>query len=217
MDALTVDQTKDMLLDVAAEIQSRKEELGEFDRLIGDGDHGIGMSIGFAEIEKVLLENQYTNVERIFKDCGMAMIRSMGGASGVIFGTLFLGMSKQFANQTELDLRRFSKGVREACTDIENRGGASAGDKTMLDALIPAAESLEQAAKARMDVAAGLKKATDAAAAGVENTKKYIAKFGRAKSLGERTIGHQDPGATTVYYIFRAMAAFCVKEGAQVR
>ncbi|WP_018664318.1 dihydroxyacetone kinase subunit DhaL [Heyndrickxia acidiproducens] len=214
MDALTVEQTKEMLLDVAVEIQSRKEELGEIDRQIGDGDHGVGMSIGFAEIEKILLKNQYTNVEQVFKDCGMAMIRSMGGASGVLFGTLFLGISKQLANETELDIQHLSKGLREASKDIENRGGASAGDKTMLDALIPAADALEEAAKSCKDVGTGMKKAADAAAAGVENTKKYVARFGRAKSLGKRTIGHQDPGATTISYIFRAMAAFCGKEGA---
>src|SRR5690625_274116 len=131
MKTLTVEQTKMMLLAVADDIQKKSEELGEIDRHIGDGDHGIGMSIGCREIEKTLHSSEYADVEQLFKDCGMAMLRSMGGASGILFGTVFIGISKALVEQKHLDLPHFAQGMQKAVKDVKKRGGADKGDKTM--------------------------------------------------------------------------------------
>lgn len=216
MKILTVEQTKMMLLAVTNDIQKKSEELGEIDRRIGDGDHGIGMSIGCREIEKTLHSSEYTDVEQLFKDCGMAMLRSMGGASGILFGTVFIGISKALVEQTNLDLPHFARGVQKAVKDVKKRGGAAKGDKTMIDALEPAAEALLKAADEEKSFYLGLEKAVEAAEQGVKNTKNLVAKFGRAKFLKERAVGYQDAGATSIYYIFNAMKSYCKKEGITV-
>ena len=130
----------------------------------------------------------------------------MGGASGVIFGSMFLGGIKGYEKITELDGENLTKIMRGSLESIKTRGKAQVGDKTMVDALEPAVIAMEGADKE--DLAALLKAAAEAAKEGVENTKKYVAKFGRAKSLMERAIGHQDAGATSVSIIFEAMYTY---------
>lgn len=205
--ALTPEQTKNMLLAVADRIIEQKPYLTEIDSKIGDGDHGIGMAGGLSKAkEKLLSLESPADINILFKTTGMAMLNSMGGASGVIFGTLFLGGVKGLESKPLLDCAAFTQLMRGALDAIKERGKAQPGDKTMVDALEPAVLAMESAD--HVDLAALLASARDAAKKGMEDTKNYPAKFGRAKSLMERSIGYQDAGATSVYLIFSAMADY---------
>ncbi|WP_220693826.1 dihydroxyacetone kinase subunit DhaL [Salipaludibacillus neizhouensis] len=198
-------QLKDMFLYVGDQVVACKPLLTKIDSAIGDGDHGIGMSVGFTKADENLKANEFTSINDVFKTIGMSMISSMGGASGIIFGTMFVGGIKGLETKVSLDLPLLAGIFNKALEAIKQRGKADLGDKTMIDALQPAVEALEKSAAANESLVEGLRKAEIAALQGVENTKQYIANFGRAKSLGERAIGHQDAGATTVLIIFKSM------------
>ncbi len=207
MKVLTVEQTTDMIIRACDEIVKNKPYLTEIDSKIGDGDHGIGMSGGMEKAKSALEEKRpFQDVNSVFKTTGMAMLNSMGGASGVIFGSMFLGGIKGLETITELDGNSMAKIMRGSLEAIKERGKAQVGDKTMIDALEPAVLALEKGEKE--DLAILMEAAKDGAYQGVENTKDYIAKFGRAKSLMERAIGYQDAGATSVFIIFDAMYKF---------
>lgn len=204
MKTLTVDQITDMIISACDAIIENKPYLTEVDSKIGDGDHGIGMSGGMEKAKAALEANRpFSDVNTVFKTTGMTMLNSMGGASGVIFGSMFIGGIKGLEPITELDGTVFTKMMRESVEAIKKRGGAQLGDKTMVDAFEPAVIALENGDKE--DFVKLLSDAKDAAYQGVENTKDYIAKYGRAKSLLERAIGYQDAGATSVAIIFDAM------------
>lgn len=204
MKALTVDQTTDMIINVCNIIIENKPYLTEVDSKIGDGDHGIGMSGGMEKAKDALNQKRpFSDINSIFYTTGMAMLNSMGGASGVIFGTLFLGGVKNLEPVNELDGNLLTGIMRKSLEAIKDRGKAQLGDKTMIDALEPAVIALEKGNKE--DLVQLLSDAKDAAWQGVENTKSYVAKFGRAKSLLERAIGFQDAGATSVALIFDGM------------
>lgn len=210
MKSITVDQTTDMLVRVCEAIIENKPYLTEVDSKIGDGDHGIGMAGGMEKAKAALeLKRPFEDVNTVFKTMGMAMLNSMGGASGVIFGSMFLGGIKGMESRKELDGPLLAEIMRGAVESIKARGKAQVGDKTMVDALEPAAEAMENAEKA--ELLPVLEAAKKAALQGVESTKGMTAKFGRAKSLMERAIGYQDAGATSVAIIFDAMYQF-VKE-----
>ncbi len=204
---LNAEDTRNMLLYIADQIIVNKPYLTEIDSAIGDGDHGIGMAGGMQKAKKKLLKMQgETNAYQLFETAGQAMLMSMGGASGVIFGSLYLAGAKDMEPAAVLTAGDLAKMERKSLAAIQERGGAQAGDKTMVDALIPAVEALE--ANCQKSLLEMLKAAEEGARQGMEETKKYVAKFGRAKSLLERAIGHQDAGATSVYLIFRSMREF---------
>ncbi|MFD1388275.1 dihydroxyacetone kinase subunit DhaL [Oceanobacillus oncorhynchi subsp. oncorhynchi] len=198
-------QTKAMILYAGEKIRENKPLLTKVDSAIGDGDHGIGMSVGFEKVEENLKNQEFTTVNDIFKTTGMSMVQSMGGASGVIFGTMFLGGVKDLDSKSELDVPVLSEIFSASLEAIKQRGKASLGDKTMIDALEPAVNGLKESVTDSATLLEALKKAEENAADGVENSKNYIAKFGRAKSLGERALGNQDAGATSVWIVFKSM------------
>lgn len=204
MKTLNVEQTQEMIEHVCDAIIESKPYLTEVDSKIGDGDHGIGMAGGMQKAkEELRLKKPFTDINGIFKTTGMAMLNSMGGASGVIFGSMFLGGIMGKESITALSSSVLAELMRGSLTAIMQRGKAQVGDKTMVDALAPAVEALEESRGEDLETA--LEKAVQAAEWGVEETKKYVAKFGRAKSLMERAVGYQDAGATSVSIIFRAM------------
>lgn len=204
MEMMNVEQCKQMLIEACEAIIESKAYLTEVDSQIGDGDHGIGMAGGMEKAKEALLRKEsFATISEIFKTTGMQMLNSMGGASGVIFGTLFLGGVKELPTITELDGETFTKMMRASVESIKARGKARMGDKTMVDALEPAVAAMESIEKKEWCVL--LEAAANAAKQGVENTKEMIAKFGRAKSLGKRAVGFQDAGATSVQIIFEAM------------
>lgn len=207
LEQLNVEDTRNMLLYVADKIIANKPYLTEVDSAIGDGDHGIGMAGGMQKAKKKLLkmENEQ-NAYQVFETAGQAMLMSMGGASGVIFGSLYLAGAKGMEAKEILTAQDIAEMEEKSLIAIQKRGGAKPGDKTMVDALAPAVDALkEHAEEGLLEM---MKAAEEAARQGVENTKQYIAKYGRAKSLLERAIGYQDAGATSVYLIFQGMREF---------
>lgn len=208
MNVLDLNQTVEMLLYTADRVIESEPLLTEVDSKIGDGDHGLGMKGGMIKAKETLEKNQpYQTVNAIFMDMGMAMLNSMGGASGVIFGSMFLGAGKGLEEVKTLTADFFSNMMRNALESIKKRGKASVGDKTMVDALEPAVIAMEN--NPTDDLCQCLQVAKVAAQDGVEKTKDMIANFGRAKSLMERAIGYQDAGATSIAIIFEAMFDYC--------
>jgi dihydroxyacetone kinase phosphoprotein-dependent L subunit len=207
MKSIDVEQTKEMMIHVADAIIDSKLYLTEIDSKIGDGDHGIGMAGGLEKAKAKLIEiNEFEDVNHVFKTVGHTMLMSMGGASGVIFGTMIEGGAKTLDSRKQLDCVTFVELMKGSRIALSKRDKAQVGDKTMLDAFVPAIEAMEAAKKD--DLCELLTIAESAAKQGMENTKNYVAKFGRAKSLMERSIGFQDAGATSVWIIFKAMKEF---------
>jgi dihydroxyacetone kinase phosphoprotein-dependent L subunit len=205
--ALNEDNIRGMIIYVADKIIENKPLLTEVDSKIGDGDHGIGMAGGMQKAKEAVsgMENS-GNAYALFERAGKAMLMSMGGASGVIFGSLYMAGVKGAEAKSELSPYDITLMMEKSLAAIKERGKAQVGDKTMVDALEPAVKALKK--NQDNGLAVMLKAAAEAAAEGVENTKKYQAKFGRAKSLMERAIGFQDAGATSVWLIFRSMHEF---------
>lgn len=206
---LTATAAKAMLLSVAEAVVEAEPMLTKVDSAIGDGDHGIGMKGGLKKAHVELLkladgDNAYVP----FSVAGNAMLMSMGGASGVIFGSMFMAGPKGEEPKKALDAADMARMMRKALAAIQERGHAQVGDKTMVDALEPAVVAME--ANASKGMLAMLRSAQAAAEAGVESTKNFEAKFGRAKTQGT-TIGFQDAGATSVWVIMKAMADFIEK------
>ena len=206
MKSITLEQVKQMLIFVAQSIIENEPLLTKVDSAIGDGDHGTGMSLGMEKAAAQLKIAAAQDVAGLFQTVGMTMLNCMGGASGVIFATMFFGGASEAKGETELTLPILYRVLNKAKEQIMKRGKAQQGDKTMLDALCPAVEAI--AAHADDDMLVGLQAAESAAQVGMESTKNYVAKFGRAKSLMERSIGYQDAGATSVWLIFSAMHQF---------
>lgn len=207
LEELNAEDARNMLIYIADKIIAKKPYLTEIDSAIGDGDHGIGMAGGMQKAKKKLLQMQgEENVYAMFEEAGKAMLLSMGGASGVIFGSLYLAGAKDMAAKPALTAGDIADMEKKSLAAIQERGKAEVGDKTMVDALAPAVKAME--ASYEKGLAAMLKAAEEAALQGVQDTKKYRAKFGRAKSLGERAIGYQDAGATSVSLIFQGMREF---------
>lgn len=204
--SMTPQQVKGMFLYVGEQIIESKPLLTKLDSAIGDGDHGIGMSVGFTEAKANLEKQNFETINDVFKTIGMSMISSMGGASGIIFGTLFVGGIKNLDKSETLDVALMATIFEKSLIAIKERGKASLGDKTMIDALDPAVEGLKEcAANGEESILAALTIAEQNANEGLEKSKEHIAKFGRAKSLGERAVGHQDAGATSIWIIFKSM------------
>ena len=207
MTALSTEQTLGMILHCCDAIIANKDYLTEVDSAIGDGDHGIGMSGGMQKAAEALRKKgTFDNVNDIFKMTGMSMLSSMGGASGVIFGTMFLGGIKGMEPIPALDAAAMARIMRGSLEAICQRGKAQEGDKTMVDALAPAVKALE--ANKDQDLAVALDAAAVAAKDGAELTRGYIAKFGRSRYMGERALGHMDAGAVSVSIIFAAMREY---------
>lgn len=206
---MTASQLKEMLLFAADEMIAQKPYLTEVDSKIGDGDHGIGIEIGFTKVKEVLSNAEYQTVNDLFRAAGMAMLNSMGGASGVIFSTIFLGGLKGKEPIQAITPAVFADIMADSLEKIKQRGGAKVGDKTMVDAMEPACAAMNQSAAAGDAFPAFFTAAEQAALEGVEATKGYVAKFGRAKSLMERAVGFQDAGATSVALLFGAMRKWC--------
>lgn len=204
---LNVPEAKEMLLYIADKIINQKAYLTEVDSATGDGDHGIGMAGGMEKV-KSRLENMHdtNNVYEVFEEAGNAMLMSMGGASGVIFGSLYLAGAKGTEQKAELTAEELAAMERKSLETIKERGKAQVGDKTMVDALEPAVFAMEQQWK--NGLLQMLRAAEEEARQGMEKTKQLIARFGRAKSLMERAVGYQDAGATSVWLIFQGMREY---------
>ena len=184
-----------------------KDFLTELDREIGDSDHGINMARGFhAVLEKVDPDN--TDIGATLKKAGMTLLSTVGGASGPLYGTAYMEAGKVLAGKSELSAEDMNRVFEAAIAGIQKRGKALKGEKTMLDAIIPASEAYSAKLAEGADMVSALTAACEAARDGVEYTKTIIATKGRASYLGERSIGHQDPGATSAALMLEAIRDF---------
>lgn len=208
MEKLTIKDFREMTIKIAEDIQENKDYLCEVDAAIGDGDHGISMAKGFKEAEKRLrdkTESDFESVGDVFKVVGMSLLDKIGGATGPIFSTIFLSGAKIAKSSESADLSLLAEMFSQAVADVCKRGNSKPGDKTLIDALNPAAEALKEAAEAELSIEKAIDAAYQAAEDGLEATKDMAPKQGKSRYLKDRAIGHQDAGATSITIIFRAM------------
>lgn len=194
-----------ILENMGKNIIDNKDYLTELDRVIGDADHGINMSKGFSAVNDKLGEMKGKDWGCILKNTAMTLISTVGGASGPLYGTAFLRAATVVDGKMDIDHEDVVNMFEQAIEGIKARGKSDRGDKTMLDALIPAFDALKAAYQDGMESKKAFHMAEDAALEGLEYTKTIIAKKGRASYLGERSIGHQDPGATSTYIVIRSI------------
>jgi dihydroxyacetone kinase-like protein len=190
----------------AAVVTENKAYLTDLDSAIGDADHGINMDRGFQAVLEKLEGLQARDVGATFKAVGMTLISKVGGAAGPLYGTFFLQLGTVTAGKEAIALDDFVAALEAGIAGIQRLGKAEPGDKTMVDALLPARDAIKAAAADGASVGAAVAKAAEAAEAGMLATVPLVARKGRASYLGERSAGHQDPGATSSYLLLKCAA-----------
>ncbi len=187
-------------------IAENKDYLTQLDAAIGDADHGANMNRGFQAVLGKMPEMADKDIGTIFKTVGMTLISTVGGAGGPLYGTFFLQAGMKSVGKMELTLEDWTTVIDAAVSGVIMRGKAELGDKTMVDALTPAVNALKQSLEAGVDTRTALQNSAEAAKQGMEKTIPLVARKGRASYLGERSAGHQDPGATSSYFLLRTAA-----------
>jgi len=204
--AISRDDVLDWIKACAAVMAENREYLVTLDAAIGDADHGANMDRGFKAVLNRLPEVHDKDIGTIFKTVGMTLVSTVGGAAGPLYGTFFLQAGMAANGKMELDLKDWTACLESAVNGVIQRGKAGAGDKTMVDALLPAAAALMQAAGTDEGLNEALRQSAEAARSGMLATIPLIARKGRASYLGERSANHQDPGATSSYLLLQAAA-----------
>ncbi|HSG16779.1 MAG TPA: dihydroxyacetone kinase subunit DhaL [Anaerolineae bacterium] len=202
---VTRDQVVKWLESTAAVMSENKTYLTELDSPIGDADHGINMDRGFRKVLEKLPDVADKDIGNILKTTGMTLISSVGGASGPLYGTFFMRGGMAVDAKEELTGEDLATMLQAGFDGIVQRGRAQAGDKTMVDAWIPALKALHDGLATGDDEMAALSASVSAAEQGMKDTIPLQARKGRASYLGERSIGHQDPGATSSYLMLKAL------------
>jgi dihydroxyacetone kinase-like protein len=203
--SMGVDSFVNWLRDVAASLHENAAYLTDLDSAIGDADHGANMDRGFQAVVAVLDETSFDSVDELLKKAGMTLVSKVGGASGPLYGTFFLRFGTAMAG-VELTPETIGRGLHAGVEGVLARGKAELGDKTMYDAWAPALEAYDAAVAGGSDLGAALTAAAEAAAKGRDATVPLVARKGRASYLGERSAGHQDPGATSTTLILESAA-----------
>jgi dihydroxyacetone kinase-like protein len=203
-DNVTTAVLEEWVRNFATLVADNRDYLTELDAAIGDADHGSNMDRGMKAAVAALDETPPATAGALFTKVGMTLVSTVGGASGPLFGTFFLRMGTSFGDADTVTPADVAAALRAGLGGVVARGKAEPGDKTMYDALAPAIDALDGALADRAQLATGLKAARDAAAAGRDATTPMLARKGRASYLGERSVGHQDPGATTVALLLEA-------------
>ena len=201
------DDIKQMLAGAIEIIRQKNAELSLLDTAIGDGDHGVTMLRAMEKINQVNSAHSDANISNLLNEIGWALLDIDGGAVGPLYGSLFLGMAEATSGQESLSPDHFAQMFEGGLESIEKQTKARVGDKTMMDALIPAVQALRTCADQGQSIAAMLDMAAAAATAGAESTRNIAAHYGRAKFQGERTLGHPDPGSVSTAYLFQGMRA----------
>jgi phosphoenolpyruvate---glycerone phosphotransferase subunit DhaL len=208
-----VEATRRMLMYVSDGMIASKSRLTELDKTVGDGDHGIGMARGFEAVRQALEGETLDSIGTVLVKTGTTLLMSIGGAAGAVFGTFFRGGGAGLKETQFLDSRWFSQFLMDGLEAVKKRGGAKPGDKTMVDALEPAAAKSCECIADALDHS--LLAVSDAARNGMEKTKEMVAATGKARTLGERSLGHADPGAVSTYLILKLMADFVTSPSSQ--
>jgi dihydroxyacetone kinase-like protein len=191
----------------AAEVETNKEYLTQLDAAVGDADHGINMQRGMsAVVAKVDTQAGEQDVGALLKTVGMTLVSTVGGAGGPLYGTLFLQMGTAASGKGELSPDDWAVALEAGIAGVQARGKAEPGDKTMIDALLPGRDALKTALGGGATFADALRQSAAAAEQGMRDTIPLVARKGRASYLGERSAGHQDPGATSSHLLLEAAA-----------
>lgn len=204
---VTLDELQAWLREFARLVEENKEYLTQLDSAIGDADHGINMERGMQAVVAALDAEDFPQVSTLFQKVGMTLVSTVGGAAGPLYGTYFLRFGLKAGDVAELSAAGLGEALLAGLEGVVVRGKPEPGDKTMFDAMAPATSAYNAAITTGDPLAAALDKAQTAAAQGRDNTVPMLAKKGRASYLGERSIGHQDPGATSTALLFAAAAA----------
>jgi dihydroxyacetone kinase-like protein len=193
------------MAEIGAAVRAQRDQLTQLDAAIGDGDHGTNMVRGFDAVEKALAGRGEDAPGQVLITCGKTLVATVGGASGPLWGTALRRAGRSLGDAAEIDGARLAGALAAALAAIRELGAAEVGDKTIIDALAPAAAALENALGAGEPLARAVEAAAAAAEDGARATVPLQARKGRASYLGERSIGHQDPGATSTALIMRAL------------
>lgn len=200
---LTVDDLTSWLRRASTMLSEHVAELNDLDAAIGDADHGTNMRRGFAAVETALAEAELADVPALMKKVGMTLVSSVGGASGPLYGTFFLRLGTSHPGAAELDEHSLLAALQAGVGGIEQRGKATLGEKTMLDAWIPSLDAYQGAVGEGLEAA--VRAGSEAASRGRDETAPLTATKGRASYLGERSVGHIDPGAASTAIIWQAL------------
>jgi dihydroxyacetone kinase-like protein len=203
---MTTIGVKEFICMIEGAIQKVKAEhslLSQLDSAIGDGDHGTTMLRAVNRLEETLSGKKFEDLQGLLHSVGWTLLGIDGGSTGPLLGTWFLGMA-EFANgRNVLDGRALGDTFEVGLKAVMKQTKAQVGDKTMIDALAPAVQALKDGAAANKQITEMLRDTAEAAEKGAQSTKDFVARFGKAKYAGERTLGHQDPGATSIFLIFQ--------------
>lgn len=210
--SLDVNNVVEVFKEITKNIEINKQYLTDLDAAIGDGDHGINLNKGFQVVMQKLNSSNPKDVGEVLKTVAMSLVSTVGGASGALYGTAFMKATPMGVEKETMDLRDFSEMLKVSIDGIKLRGKGDKGDKTMLDVLIPVSESIEESINKNLTPLEALKEAREIAFKEMEQTKSIIAKKGRASYLGERSIGHQDPGATSSYIMINTIYEYLQKK-----
>lgn len=205
---ITLAQLRAWLLAYADRIDERAGYLTELDAAIGDGDHGVNMVRGMGKVRARLQQegDGSADVSALFRAVAMTLISHIGGAAGPLYGAFFMRAGKDHQGSAGISVAEMAQMFRCGLEGVQDRGKADADEKTMVDALLPAVQAMESAAAAGGTPAAVAEAALRAAEKGMKHTIALEATKGRASYLGPRSVGHQDPGATSAYYLFETLA-----------
>jgi phosphoenolpyruvate---glycerone phosphotransferase subunit DhaL len=208
METLKNTDVVNLLGEMAKRIIAERDSLNELDGKLGDADFGTSISGGFSAVQKLLPELDRLAPGMIFGKTGMTLVKSMGGASGPLFGTLFMKAGKELGERAEIGTAELAAMLSAGLAGVKALGKSDVGDKTLIDALEPATLAIVAAAQRGESLAAALGAARVAAAQGVEDSKQMVASRGRAFYVGERGLGHQDAGATAIAMLFAVLDDF---------
>jgi dihydroxyacetone kinase-like protein len=202
---ITADHVVQALERIAAYMKEHRDELTRLDSPIGDADHGINLDRGCTAVIGKLPTVADEDIGTLLKTAGMTLISTVGGASGPLYGTAFMRASTVLADAHQADVGQIIAALDAALEGIQARGKAQPGEKTMIDSIMPALAVLHDAQGSDEPLVSIFRRAVAAAESGMQATIPMLATKGRASYLGERSIGHQDPGATSAYYMMRAL------------
>jgi dihydroxyacetone kinase-like protein len=191
-----------MLSGAIAKVREGSDHLSQLDSAGGDGDHGVTMRRAMGEVEKTLTVNREASLGEMLSQVGWTLLGIDGGATGPLLGSFFLGVSAEVGERQSLDAVGLAGAFEAGVVQVRKQSKAQIGDKTMIDALLPAIEALRAGADAGKEVGQLLREAAEAAGRGADATRNFVARFGKARFSGERTLGHPDPGATSMAMIF---------------
>ena len=208
MDKLAAVDVVNIISEFSRLIIANRDYLNELDGKLGDADFGTSICAGFCAVDKIIPELGSTKPGFALGKTGMTLVKSMGGASGPLFGTIFMKAGKALGDASEVGVPELATMFSASLAGVKTLGKSDVGDKTLIDALAPATQAIEAAASQGATLQQALGDAYAGAAQGVEDTKNLIANRGRAHYVGERGLGHQDAGATAIEMLFKVFADY---------